>query len=122
MDPTVIVESGAAVEGFATLLALVGSHARVNSVVGEEVREVPERFAARVTLVGFLSRVDSLVLHKVEGLVEGFPAFLAFEVVFALSGRLALWICGTACVLCFSWNIFPRRRLFWKSAPWCCSC
>lgn len=107
-----IVESGAAVEGFATLLTLVGSHSRVNSVVCEEVREVPERFAARVTLVGFLSRVNSLMLHKVEGLVEGFPAFLAFKVVFTLSGRLALWICGTARVLGFSLNIFLRGRLF----------
>lgn len=103
-----VVESGAAVEGFATLLTLVGSHACVNSVVCEEVREVPETFATRVALVGFLSRVDSLMLHKVEGLVEGFPAFLAFEVVFTLSGRLALRICGTACGLCLSWNILPR--------------
>lgn len=91
-----IVESGAAVEGFPTLLTLVWSHARVNSVVCEEVGEVPERFAARVALVGFLSRVDSLMLHEVEGLVEGFPTFLAFKVVFTLSGRLALWVCGTA--------------------------
>lgn len=76
VDFLVLHEAGTAKEGFATLIAHIGSRSCVHSQVEEAARVVDKAFPA---LTGLHSRVDPLVHEKIGAVAEEFPTLVALR-------------------------------------------